>query len=64
MIYEILEADTAGDLQIKVNERLAGGWELYGNLVAATIASTSEVRSGISFAVESKMILFQTVVKK
>lgn len=63
MIYEIIQAETPDDLQTKVNQRLADGWELYGNLVTQTIADTSEVRSGIAFAVESKIILFQAVIK-
>ena len=63
MIYELLEADTAEDLEIKINQKLVDGWELYGNLVSAIKAETSEVRSGIAFAVESKIILFQAVIK-
>ncbi len=63
MIYELLEADTAEDLQLKINQKLAAGWELYGNLVTAIKAETSEMRSGIAFAVESKIILFQAVIK-
>jgi len=63
MIYELLEADTAEDLEIKINQKMADGWELYGNLVTAIKAETSEVRSGIAFAVESKIILFQAVIK-
>ncbi|MCU1288169.1 MAG: hypothetical protein JWN60_398 [Acidobacteria bacterium] len=63
MIYELLEADTAQDLETKVNQKLADGWELHGNLVVATKAATSMVRSGIEFAVESKIILFQAVIK-
>jgi len=63
MIYELLEADTAEDLQVKINQKLAAGWELYGNLVTAFKADTSEVRSGIAFAVEGKIILFQAVIK-
>jgi hypothetical protein len=31
MKYELLEADTAKDLEIKINQKLADGWELYGN---------------------------------
>ena len=63
MIYELLEADTAKDLQFKINQKLAAGWELYGNLVTVMDANTSEVRSGIAFAVEGKIILFQAVIK-
>ncbi len=63
MIYELLEADTAQDLELKINQKLATGWELYGNLVTAIKADTSEVRSGIAFAVEGKIILFQAVIK-
>ncbi len=63
MIYELLEADTAKDLELKINQKLATGWELYGNLVTAIKADTSEVRSGIAFAVEGKIILFQAVIK-
>jgi len=63
MIYELLEADTAEGLEIEVNQKLADGWELYGNLVTAIKADTSEVRSGIAFAVEGKIILFQAVIK-
>jgi len=63
MIYELLEADTAEDLQLKINQKLATGWELYGNLVTAIKAVTSEVRSGIAFDVEGKIILFQAVIK-
>ena len=63
MIYELLEADTAEGLEIEVNQKLADGWELYGNLVTAIKADTSEVRSGIAFAVEGKIILFQAIIK-
>lgn len=63
MIYKILEAETAQDLESKINESLIAGWELYGDLVTAIKAETSEVRSGIAFAVESKIILFQAVIK-
>lgn len=64
MIYELLEADTATDLELKINEKLAAGWELYGNLTAAIKPVTSEVsNSGIAFAVEGKIILFQAVIK-
>lgn len=63
MIYELLEADTARDLELKINQKLADGWELYGSLVTATKADTSVVRSGIAFAVEGKIILFQAVIK-
>lgn len=63
MIYELLEADTAKDLELKINQKLAEGWELYGDLVAAIKPHTSEVRGGIGFAVESKLILFQAVIK-
>ncbi len=63
MIYELLEADTAKDLELKINQKLVDGWELYGNLVTAIKAETSEMRSGIAFAVESKIILFQAVIK-
>lgn len=63
MIYELLEADTARDLELKINQKLADGWQLYGSLVTATKADTSVVRSGIAFAVEGKIILFQAVVK-
>ncbi len=63
MIYELLEADTAQDLELKINQKLAVGWELYGNLVTAFKADSSEVRSGIAFAVEGKIIMFQAVIK-
>lgn len=63
MIYELLEADTAKDLELKINQKLVAGWELYGDLVAAILPDTSEVRSGIGFAVESRIILFQAVIK-
>ncbi len=63
MIYELLEAETANDLQIQINQKLAAGWELYGNLVSAIKGDTSVVRSGIAFAVEAKIILFQAVIK-
>jgi len=63
MIYELLEADTAEDLELKINQKLAAGWELYGNLVTAIKADTSVVRSGIAFAVEGKIIMFQAVIK-
>ena len=63
MIYELLEADTAKDLELEINQKLAAGWELYGNLVTAIKAETSEVRSGIGFAVGAKIILFQAVIK-
>jgi Domain of unknown function (DUF1737) len=63
MIYEILEADTATDLELKINQKLADGWELRGDLVTAIKPVTSEVRSGIGYAVEGKIILFQAVIK-
>ncbi len=63
MIYELLEADTAEDLELKINQKLSAGWEIYGNLVTAAKADTSVVRSGIAFAVEGKIILFQAVIK-
>jgi hypothetical protein len=64
MIYELLEADSAKDLELKINQKLASGWELYGNLATAIKPVTSEVQSGIDFAVESKVLLFQGVIKK
>jgi hypothetical protein len=64
MIYKLLEADTATDMEIKVNQKLADGWELYGDLATATKADTSVLRSGIEFAVEGKVILFQAVIKR
>ena len=63
MLYEILEADSAKDLELKVNQKLNDGWELYGNLVTGVKAETSELRSGIDFAVGAKIILFQAMVK-
>jgi hypothetical protein len=45
---------------------LAAGWELYGNLVTAIKPESSELRggSGMAFDVESKIVLFQAVIKK
>jgi hypothetical protein len=63
MIYEILEAETTQELVLKVNQKLADGWELYGQLVTAIKPDTSEIRGGIGFTVESKVILFQPVIK-
>ncbi len=63
MIYELLEADTTKDLELKINQKLAAGWKLYGNLTTAIKADTSVVRSGIAFAVEGKIILYQAIVK-
>jgi hypothetical protein len=63
MIYELLEADTAKDLELKINQKLADGWKLYGDLVTAIKPDTSEVRGGIGFDVESKLILFQAIIK-
>jgi hypothetical protein len=63
MIYELLEAESAKDLQLQINQKLTDGWELYGNLVSAIKADTTDVRSGISFAVEAKIILYQAVIK-
>jgi hypothetical protein len=65
MIYELLQADTAKELEVKINERLGDGWELYGNLVTAIKPESSEVRtgSGMAFSVEGKIILFQAVIK-
>ncbi len=64
MIYELLEADTTKDLEIKINQKLAIGWELYGDLITAIKPVTSKVSSsGIAFAVEAKVILFQAVIK-
>ncbi|HLL99974.1 MAG TPA: DUF1737 domain-containing protein [Pyrinomonadaceae bacterium] len=63
MNYELLQADTAKDLELKINQKLADGWELYGDVVTAIKPDTSEVRGGIGFAVESKVILFQAVIK-
>lgn len=64
MIYELLESETAKDLEMKVNQKLDAGWELYGHLVTAIKPDTSEVRGTIAFSVESKIILFQAVIKK
>jgi hypothetical protein len=64
MIYELLEAETAEDLQLKINSKLVAGWELYGNLVVAIKPDTSEIRGTIAFSVESKIIMFQAVIKK
>ncbi|MDQ3748238.1 MAG: DUF1737 domain-containing protein [Acidobacteriota bacterium] len=50
-------------MELKINQKLAAGWELYKNLVTAFKADSSEVRSGITFAVEGKIILFQAVIK-
>jgi hypothetical protein len=63
MIYELLEAESASDLQLQINQKLSDGWELYGNLVSAIKADTTTVQNGIEFAVESKIILFQAVIK-
>ena len=63
MIYKLLQADTAEDLELKINQKLVDGWELYGDLVTAIKPDTSEVRGGIGFAVESKVLLFQAVIK-
>ncbi len=65
MKYELLEADTAKDLELKINQKLVDGWELYGNLVTAIKPKTSEIRGGSSMAfnVEGKIVLFQAVIK-
>jgi hypothetical protein len=63
MNYELLEADTAKDLEVKINQKLDDGWRLYGNVVTAIKADSSVVRSGIAFAVEGKIILFQAIIK-
>jgi hypothetical protein len=65
MKYELLEADTAKDLEFKINQKMADGWELYGNLVTAIKPETSELRggSGMAFDVEGKIVLFQAVIK-
>jgi hypothetical protein len=65
MIYELVEADTAKDLEVRINQKLADGWELYGNLVTAIKPETSELRSGsgMTFDVEGKIVLFQAVIK-
>lgn len=63
MTYKLLEADTAKELELLINQKLAAGWELYGNLVTAIKPDTSEIRGGIGFAVEGKIILFQAVIK-
>ncbi|MDQ6786825.1 MAG: DUF1737 domain-containing protein [Acidobacteriota bacterium] len=63
MNYELLESEEAKDLELKINERLADGWELHGSLVTAIKPVTSEVRGGIGYAVEGKIILFQAVIK-
>jgi hypothetical protein len=63
MIYGLLEAETAKDLELKINQKLAAGWELYGDLITAIKPITSEVRGGIGFAVEAKVIMFQAVIK-
>ena len=36
MRYEIVEADNPAELTRKVNERLASGWELYGDFSVVT----------------------------
>ena len=65
MKYELLEADTAKDLELKINQKMADGWELYGSLVTAIKPETSELRagSGMAFDVEGKIVLFQAVIK-
>lgn len=63
MIYELLESEEAKELEQKINERLADGWELHGDLVTAIKPVTNEVRGGIGYAVEGKIILFQAVIK-
>jgi hypothetical protein len=63
MTYELLQADTAEVLATKINQKLAAGWELYGDMVVAVKPDTSEVRGGVAFNVESKIILFQAVIK-
>ncbi len=52
MIYELLEADTAEDLEIKINQKLVDGWELYGNLVTATKIMISPAFEFRTYAVE------------
>ena len=63
MIYKLLEADTAKDLELQINQKLIDGWELYGDLVTAIKAETSEARGGIEFPVGAKIILFQAITK-
>ncbi len=65
MIYELLQADTGKELEVKINEKLNDSWELYGGLVTVIQPNSSEVRSGsgMAFNVESKIILFQAVIK-
>ena len=36
MKYEIIAADSPAELSDKVNEKLAAGWELYGNFAAVS----------------------------
>ena len=52
MRYEIVEADSPKELSEMVNERLASGWELYGNFTA------------VSSSVATKPKLFQPMVFK
>lgn len=65
MIYELLEADEAKDLERKINEKLADGWDLHGGLITAIKPADSEVRSGSSmaFAVKGKIMFYQAVIK-
>jgi len=56
-LIEINTTDSVGDTT------KAAGWELYGNLLTAFKVDSSEVRSGIAFAVEGKIVMFQAVIK-
>ena len=44
MRYEIVEADSPQKLSEQVNEKLASGWELYGNFAAVSGGTVSTPR--------------------
>ena len=44
MRYEIVEADSPQKLSEQVNERLASGWELYGNFTAIPAGAVGKPR--------------------
>lgn len=44
MRYEIVTADSPEQLSEQVNERLASGWELYGNFTAVVPNGSEPVR--------------------
>lgn len=60
MRYEIVYGFNNFDLQKKVNEKLAAGWELYGNLTVANVWTKGDSAPGDR--PREQTLFFQTVI--